>query len=185
MKTCPTCQSVYSDDTVFCVLDGERLVPQAHRPPQRSSGWPVSAVAAVGVAGGLAVLLGILLAFGGARAEAPDASAPSGAELAEGAFVLAATPVADRPRRVLPQGDGDWLVIFGSFSDYQDADVAARVWTLEQQGLDAEVGRSDSFPNLVSGLRIVYLGPYRQRAAQGLADDLRAVVPDVYIKSGW
>lgn len=91
--------------------------------------------------------------------------------------------------------EGDWLVVLGSAE--RAGGTAATIMRAADPGLAAiqqqvwNAGAvpfavaSEELPTFAPGLTVLVLGPYAKPTADYRLAELRTVVPDAYLKSGW
>jgi hypothetical protein len=202
MKRCPTCNRAYADETLrFCLDDGAPLVSEgassrdpyetlrisaprstdpvsaensaatAPRPsqaaqPKREIYWLIAATAIVSAI----ALIGVSYLYvsrgrhkGASSQQATTNAAPSATQAPE----------------------GRWFIMIGTYPKTDLNKANERLSFVRYKGYDARLIDTDDYPNMKDGLWAVVLGPYRKDYAQELADKVRAVFPDAYVKSGW
>jgi hypothetical protein len=84
-----------------------------------------------------------------------------------------------------PTPEGRWFIIFGTYPKTERNKANERVSFVKYKGYDARLVDTNEYPNLKDGTWAVVMGPFRKDYAQGVANEVRAVFPDAYIKSGW
>ena len=77
---------------------------------------------------------------------------------------------------------GSWFVVLGSYPKTERYKANERLSYLKGSGYDAYIVDTDSYPNLKGGLWSVVMGPYSKNYAKEMMDNLRPLVPDIYIK---
>jgi hypothetical protein len=90
--------------------------------------------------------------------------------------------IKDTTAKVAPTQDVVWYVIAGSFPKNQRRQADAHASRVRAQGYNMSVYNSDGFPALTPGLWVVMDGPYTQRQAQRVLNNVRSVVRGAYIK---
>lgn len=88
----------------------------------------------------------------------------------------------DTSPNVAPVQDVVWYVIVGSFPRNQRRQANAHAARVRAQGYNMNVYNSGDFGALTPGLWVVMDGPYTQRQAQRVLNNVRSVVKGAYIK---
>lgn len=97
---------------------------------------------------------------------------------------------------VLALREGDWLVVLGSaertgaprnptITRASDPSLAAIQQALWNEGSIPWIISSEELPAFAPGLTVIVLSPMPRGEATERLADLRSVVPDAYVKSGW
>jgi hypothetical protein len=77
---------------------------------------------------------------------------------------------------------GNSFVVLGSYPKTERPKADQRLGFIQGRGYDARIVDTDNYPSLKPGLWAVVVGPYAKNYAKQLAQQLRAVVPDAYVK---
>lgn len=80
---------------------------------------------------------------------------------------------------------GTWFVVLGSFPRNEREKADQRLQSVQGLGYGASIIDTDNYRGLRGGLWAVVMGPYSKAYAKRVADQIRGVRPDAYIKSGW
>ena len=92
---------------------------------------------------------------------------------------------AESVEGILGQRRGDWFVVVGGGRQRGEAQIGERQRQLERAGFRTVLVDSDDFPNFNQGLAVLVIGPQPEGEARRVLRDVRRVVPDAYVKSGW
>jgi uncharacterized membrane protein YgcG len=94
-------------------------------------------------------------------------------------------PSSPQSAPVSQPSSGTWFVVLGSFPKNDREKANQRLQSVQASGYSASIIDTDNYPGLSGGLWAVVMGPYSKASAKSVADQIRVVRPDAYIKSGW
>ena len=94
----------------------------------------------------------------------------------------ASTPRTDPDPLKSSAPSGNSFLVLGSYPKTERARAEQRLSFIQGRGYDARLVDTDSYPTLRPGLWAIVMGPYSKGYARQLAPQLRAVVPDAYVK---
>lgn len=89
-------------------------------------------------------------------------------------------PDRDAIKPSIPPGNS--FVVLGSYPKIERAKADQRLSFVQGRGYDARIVDTDNYPSLRPGLWAVVVGPYDKDQAKQLAQQLRTVVPDAYVR---
>jgi hypothetical protein len=95
---------------------------------------------------------------------------------------LSTALIRETSPNVAPMQDVVWYVIVGSFPKNQRRQANAHASRVNAHGYNMKVYDTNDFPALTPGLWVVMDGPYTQRQAQRVLNNVRSVVRGAYIK---
>ena len=197
MKRCPACKRVYTDETLrFCLDDGVALIREQASAPDPYATLQVTAprstdptdkLPASGGAPGspvswLSQRRNLLMIAAAVAAVAAITLIATYFYFSEEKQVVATINQAPSPT---PTPEGRWFIIFGTYPKAELSKANERVSFVKYKGYDARLVDTDEYPNLKDGTWAVVMGPYRKDYAQEIANEVRSIFPDSYVKSGW
>lgn len=94
----------------------------------------------------------------------------------------AVTPPYTPPVPTSSSGEKIWYVMLGGFKDTNMANAATRLNYIRQHGYNAYMVDTNDYQNFDPNLHAVVMGPYTKSDAESMANQLRPIQPDVYIK---
>jgi serine/threonine protein kinase len=116
----------------------------------------------------------------------PDlAAAPIPPPVKEADTRVDAKPAEAYPTPAPARAEGEWFVIVSSFPKTNRPKADEQLRYIQGLGYEAKIIDTDAYPNLQDGFWSVVVGPYTRASAKEVANKMRAVAKDVYIKSGW
>ena len=202
MKRCPACHRTYQDEAIrFCLDDGVALMGESYDPyqtlqvppprgtdpasteqlpandlsglpqhgrPKRRNLWRLAAaLAAVSV---IALIAISYFYFSADRQGTTSSQQDATTNTAPGAT---------------PTPEGRWFIVFGTYPKTELSKANERLSFVKYKGYDARLIETDDYPNLKDGTWAVVMGPFRKDYAQEVANKVRSVFSDAYVKSGW
>jgi hypothetical protein len=202
MKRCPTCNRTYTDETLrFCLDDGAPLMSEgasSHDPYETlrisaprstdpvSAESPAAASAAPGppqAAQPKREIYWLMVAI--ALVSAIALIGVSYLYVSRGRHRVTSSQQANAAPSATQAPEGRWFIIIGTYPKTDLSKANERLGFVRYKGYDAHLIDTDDYPNMKDGLWAVVIGPYRKDYAQELADKVRAVFPEAYVKSGW
>jgi cell division septation protein DedD len=94
-------------------------------------------------------------------------------------------PISQPTKRAPRPSGGTWFVVLGSFTKNDNEKANQRLQYIQGLGYDVRMIETNNYPGLKGDLLAVVVGPYSKSKARNVAAQMKSVLSDAYIKSGW
>ncbi|MFN6962329.1 MAG: hypothetical protein ACK4S4_01035 [Pyrinomonadaceae bacterium] len=205
---CPNDGSILTEKTTFPFdMPTQFVAPQRPLNPAGHSRSPSIYAMTGAAAATIVVVFAALYYFVGAAKSTEEAEAATENKPAINSRAPAVSPVptksnaptvlsASTPRQELPnyppgegvdqpQSTGTWFVVLCSYPRDESTRADERLRFVQSRGISAPKVDTDKYPGFSRGYYSIIVGPYSKSEAIRLMKDMRSVVPDAYVRSGW